>query len=205
MEFLEGGTLSQTALRHDFIENEISYVAKQILTAVQYLHENQLVHRDIKSHNVMITIKGIIKLIDMGVMADLSLVPNRTEMLGSPHWIPPEMIRSQSHDYKSDIWSYAICLTELANRHPPYVKSPCKAMLTAVTHGYQQPFDHKDKWSDIFLDFLQHCFVQDPLQRSSAHELLKHPFIELSETITRKQMKEILTSAFQDTMKMFNL
>jgi hypothetical protein len=205
-ELLEGGTLSQTVSRHKFVENELCYVAKHLLKAVKYLHDNQLVHRDIKSANVMLTVKGIVKLIDMGLCADLSVTPTRLELLGSPLWIPPEMILKQSHDYKADIWSFAICMLELTNGQPPNNKSSIKAMFDVATKGIVAPFPKPELWTEAYRDFIaDKCLKTDPLQRSSADDLLKHGFITETKKVTKKQMKQMLKSAFQQTMDMFNL
>lgn len=104
MEFLEGGTLSEAARAHRFSDQHIGYVAHEVLMALQYLHGKHLVHRDLKSANVMMSIKGEIKLIDFGLCADFSEGP-RVKMLGSPYWIPPEMVWEMPHSYSADIWS----------------------------------------------------------------------------------------------------
>eukprot|EP01103_Thecamoeba_quadrilineata_P015598 TRINITY_DN4979_c0_g1_i1.p1 TRINITY_DN4979_c0_g1~~TRINITY_DN4979_c0_g1_i1.p1 ORF type:complete len:155 (+),score=17.41 TRINITY_DN4979_c0_g1_i1:138-602(+) len=154
----------------------------------------------------MLTVKGVVKLIDMGICADLSIVPNRKELLGSPLWIPPEMIHQQPHDYKADIWSFAVCMLELTNGQPPNARAPLKAMFDAATRGIINPFPKPEMWSADYRNFIaQHCLIQDPSERASAVELLKHPFISSSERVTKKQMKQMLKSAFQQTMDMFNM
>jgi len=205
LEFLEGGTLTQTVSRHTFVENEVCFVTVQLLRGIRYMHENQLAHRDIKSPNVMFTVSGVVKLIDLGIVADLSVTPTRTEIVGSPLWVPPEMIRQAPHDYKVDIWSLAICLLELCNGHPPRHKLSIGAMFETVRVGVPEPFEVPEKWSTVFLNFIQRCLVQDPAQRASALELLEHPFTQDGEKVKKKQMKEMLTTAYQDTMNMFNL
>lgn len=62
-----------------------------------YLHERKLAHRDIKSGNLIVNLKGKVKLLDFGLCADMSLGP-RKEVVGSPFWIPPEMLKNKNHD-----------------------------------------------------------------------------------------------------------
>lgn len=125
MEHLEGGTLDQVAKSVNFTEPQISFVAREVLKALEYLHSENLVHRDLKSSNIMLSIKGEVKLIDFGLCVDISS-GKKTAMVGSPFWMPPEMIRRLPHGAKVDIWSLGICLVELANGCPPNVKSSLK-------------------------------------------------------------------------------
>jgi serine/threonine protein kinase len=96
MEFLEGGTLNEAVKVHQFSEKHIAYVAREMLKGLKYLHAQGFVHRDLKSANVMMSIDGDIKLIDFGLCADVS-EGERVQMLGSPFWMPPEMIHRKPH------------------------------------------------------------------------------------------------------------
>ena len=62
MEFMEGGTLKEASLLHQFSESQIGYIAKEILKGLKYLHENGLCHRDLKPGNIMLTTSGVVKL-----------------------------------------------------------------------------------------------------------------------------------------------
>merc|ERR1711959_42771 len=104
MEFLEGGTLSDACKARQFKEDELAFVAREMVRGVAYLHENNLAHRDIKSPNVMMSTSAEIKLIDFGLCRDLRDGP-QTHMVGSPYWMPPEMIKKQPHGLPVDIWS----------------------------------------------------------------------------------------------------
>jgi serine/threonine protein kinase len=76
------------------------------------MHRNQLVHRDLKNQNIMLTVRGGVKLIDFGLSLDASQGPT-IQMCGSPFWMPPEMIRGEHHLYEADVWSFAICMLEV--------------------------------------------------------------------------------------------
>lgn len=62
MEYMQGGTLAEAVERYSFAESSVAYVAREILKALEYLHGHNLVHRDLKSANVMLTVEGKIKL-----------------------------------------------------------------------------------------------------------------------------------------------
>merc|ERR1739848_194589 len=180
----------------NFEEVQIAYVARELLKALAYLHEKKLCHRDVKSGNVMMTTEGEIKLIDFGLCIDLS-EGKSTHMVGSPYWMPPEMIRREEHDYKADIWSFAICILELANNHAPHSENALQAMFTVGTVGVPEPLDQPDKWSDAFKSFLGRCLEVEADKRGSAAEMLQHPFLENADSA--KSMKKILSHVFIST------
>jgi len=193
MEFLEGGTFEEAAKAWNFNEANLAYVAKELLKGINYLHQNQLAHRDLKSANIMMSIQGQVKLIDFGLCADMSTGFPR-HMVGSPFWMPPEMILGKPHTYAVDIWSFAISLLEMANQRPPMIESAVKAMFTVATEGCPQLFVEPDKWSDTFKDFLGVCLKMDPDERATAEQLLQHPFIGMADS--RSNMEHILRRIF---------
>jgi len=175
MEFLEGGTLHEAIKVHQFCERHIAYIAREVLKALDFLHSNKFVHRDLKSANVMMSIDGEIKLIDFGLCADIS-EGERIQMVGSPFWMPPEMIRREPHGCPADIWSFAVCLLEMYLREPPNASSRLRAMFIAATDGLKDSIPAHA--SPEAKDFLSHCLELDPKKRATAAELLKHPFVQ---------------------------
>jgi len=201
MEYLEGGTLQQATSIFRFEENHIAYITKEMLSALQYLHSLFLIHRDLKSANVMLSISGRAKLIDFGLCINLQLIKeedrkNLLQMVGSPFWIPPEMIKREPHSYSADIYSMAVCVLELANGTVPNSSSPIFAMWKAATSGIEEPFKKPQRWSDQFKDFITLCLNQNPSLRPSPQELLKHPFIKSSanQTLMKKVFNNIFMS-----------
>lgn len=140
----------------------------------------------------MMSIQGDVKIIDFGLAIELH-GGTKVEMCGSPYWLPPEMIMRQPHSYPCDIWSMAVCILELANRHPPNNDSALRHMFTVAT---KKPpgLDKPDAWSDSFKDFLQCCLQQDQTKRATASELLKHRF--MTKAATNPEMAKLLRSVF---------
>ncbi|EFA80301.1 putative protein serine/threonine kinase [Heterostelium album PN500] len=192
MEFMEGGTFEEAAKAWKFNENNLAYVARELLKGLQYLHENGMVHRDLKSANIMMSVEGKVKLIDFGLCEDVS-TGSPCHMVGSPFWMAPEMILGKPHNTPVDIWSFAISLLEMANQRPPMMESAVKAMFTVATEG-STGFDEPDIWSDCFKEFLSLCLRLDPEERATAADLLKHPFIKKADT--RDNMENILKKIF---------
>eukprot|EP01129_Flabellula_baltica_P010896 TRINITY_DN4670_c0_g1_i1.p1 TRINITY_DN4670_c0_g1~~TRINITY_DN4670_c0_g1_i1.p1 ORF type:complete len:273 (+),score=58.15 TRINITY_DN4670_c0_g1_i1:76-894(+) len=86
-ELLDGGSLKELQLAYEFAEREIAYIAKGILNGLKFLHDNLIVHRDLKNHNVMFTSEGDVKIIDFGFCTDISQ-GDIVYMVGSPFWMP---------------------------------------------------------------------------------------------------------------------
>jgi len=184
-EFLEGGTLDLAIKVHRFNEQHIAYVAREVLKGVDYLHSQNYIHRDLKSANVMMSISGEIKIIDFGLCCDLHTGP-RQQTLGSPYWMPPEMVMRIPHSTKADIWSYSICISEMVLGHPPFYQSRIVSLYNACTGKtidcIEELFNAKKEkqtktLSSDLLDFMRTCLISDPDQRKTSTELLQHPFL----------------------------
>lgn len=88
------------------------------------------------------------------------------------------MIRKEPHGLAADLWSFGICMMEIANGRLPHRKSSILAMFKAATLGYGDPFESPRKWSPLFQDFMRKALVIDPAKRASAAELFDHPWLE---------------------------
>eukprot|EP01128_Nolandella_sp_AFSM9_P003836 TRINITY_DN1689_c1_g2_i1.p1 TRINITY_DN1689_c1_g2~~TRINITY_DN1689_c1_g2_i1.p1 ORF type:complete len:606 (+),score=127.26 TRINITY_DN1689_c1_g2_i1:728-2545(+) len=175
VEYMEGGTLGEAAKSGSLTEDHVAFTAGEMLKALKYLHERKFVHRDLKSANVMMSVKGEVKLIDFGLCADFSEGP-RVKMLGSPFWIPPEMIWGYPHSYPADVWSMGVCLLELLLTHPPYRSSSVRCMFNAATKGLLEEIP--DSISAEGKDFLTGALNVDYRKRASVETLLEHPWIQ---------------------------
>jgi serine/threonine protein kinase len=150
MEYLQGGSLAHVVKFKEerFEESEISYVAKRILNGIAYLHSLQIAHRDVKNQNILLSFEGDVKLIDFGLAADMSDGP-RYGFVGSPFWMAPEMIRGEPYTFGVDIWSFMVCICDIANQCKQN-DNPRTAMFLTATRGFEQPLLNPSKWSDTF-------------------------------------------------------
>mmetsp|Transcript_9321 Transcript_9321/g.28779 ORF Transcript_9321/g.28779 Transcript_9321/m.28779 type:complete len:728 (+) Transcript_9321:132-2315(+) len=198
LENMEGGTLREGA--QDYKEHHIAYIARAIFRALQYMHDElKIVHRDLKSENIMMTVKGEVKLIDFGLAEDIS-EGGRVTMCGSPFWMAPEMVKLRRHSTPADIWGAAISLLELANQEPPTMDDPVLALYKTATTGCTNYFKTPERWSDVFHEFLGLCLKRDPSKRATAAELLTHPF--LKKACPQKEMREVFETVFlRDTLR----
>ncbi|NXF43907.1 M3K19 kinase, partial [Oceanites oceanicus] len=186
MEFVPGGSISSIINRFGPLpEIVLCKYTKQILQGVAYLHDNCVVHRDIKGNNVMLMPNGIVKLIDFGCarrLAWVSLSGTHSEMLksvhGTPYWMAPEVINESGYGRKSDIWSIGCTVFEMATGKPPLASMDrIAAMFYIGAHRGLMP-SLPDRFSGTAVDFVHACLTRDQRERPSALQLLDHPFVK---------------------------
>ncbi|EFA85850.1 putative protein serine/threonine kinase [Heterostelium album PN500] len=160
-------------------ESQISFVVKNTLKGLIYLHNQNIIHRDIKAANILLTDQSEVKLADFGVSEKLSDFDDQSkEMIGTPLWMAPEVILKKNYDYKADIWSLGITIIEMADGLPPHMDmNPMRAMKM-VPIWSPPTFSEPKKWSPLLNDFLSKCLMKDPEKRLSPKELLNHPFLK---------------------------
>lgn len=103
-------------------EKTISHYTRQIVKGLDYLHSNAIVHRDIKGANIMVTSRGIIKMIDFGCAKKYcqEMSGEMHSVRGTPYWMAPEVICGQGYGRKSDIWSLGCTVHEMGTTKPPW-------------------------------------------------------------------------------------
>ncbi|KAK5576653.1 hypothetical protein RB653_007797 [Dictyostelium firmibasis] len=183
MECCGGGSITEIyqELNIPLNESQIAYVCRETLKGLEYLHQTNVIHRDLKGANILLTESGDVKLADFGVSGLLDKSSKRNTFIGTPYWMAPEVIENRSnpvpYDTKADIWSLGITLIELAEAEPPLSEIHPMKVLFQIPYRDPPKLKNQENYSKDFINFIQSCLQKDPNQRKTATELLKHPFV----------------------------
>lgn len=179
LEYVPGGSLNTMLTNYGpFEEPLIRNFTRQILIGVNYLHSKNIIHRDIKGANILIDIKGEVKISDFGISKKLSSNTNiskRASLQGSVYWMAPEVVKQIATTSKADIWSVGCLVIEMfTGKHPFPNFSQMQAIFKIGTHNTPEI----PKWcTPDARDFLEQSFILEYEKRPSAAELLNHAFL----------------------------
>ncbi|XP_015896363.3 uncharacterized protein LOC107430085 isoform X2 [Ziziphus jujuba] len=188
MPFMAEGSclhLMKIAYPDGFEEAAIGSILKETLKALDYLHQQGHIHRDVKAGNILLDSNGIVKLADFGVSACMfdagDRQRSRNTFVGTPCWMAPEVLQPGSgYNSKADIWSFGITALELAHGHAPFSKyPPMKVLLMTIQNAPPGlDYDRDKKFSKSFKEMVAMCLVKDQTKRPTAEKLLKHSFFK---------------------------
>ncbi|XP_054466333.1 serine/threonine-protein kinase TAO3 [Anoplopoma fimbria] len=173
-------------------ELEIAAITHGALLGLAYLHSHNMIHRDVKAGNILLTELGQVKLADFG---SASIASPANSFVGTPYWMAPEVILAMDegqYEGKVDIWSLGITCIELAERKPPLFNMNAMSALYHIAQN-DSPTLQSNEWSDPFRSFVDYCLLKIPQDRPSSGELLRHDFVR------RERSPRILLELIQRT------
>lgn len=187
LEYVPGGSVQlMLKLYGPFEEPLIRNFIRQVLIGLAYLHGEDIIHRDIKGANILIDIKGTVKIGDFGISKKVSLdeesqpsqqvqPPRRLSLQGSVYWMAPEVVKQTAYTKKADIWSVGCLIVEMfTGKHPFPEFSQMQAIFKIGTHISPQI----PEWCTMEgKDFLGMTFELDYNKRPDAVDLLAMPFL----------------------------
>ncbi|CAN8175231.1 unnamed protein product [Coccothraustes coccothraustes] len=203
LEYMDGGSLTDVVSTTTMAVGHMATVFRECLKGLAFLHANQVIHRDIKSDNILLGRDGSVKLADFGLCALLTPEQRkRRSVVGTTYWMAPEVVRGEPYGPKVDTWSLGIVGIEMARGEPPYfwesrdrvrcnyaqvpvpfwsVSVRLNPIPTAWTHliGKQGvPELHKLRLPPALYELLGCCLQMDVDRRGSAKELLQNRLLE---------------------------
>uniref|UniRef100_A0A2K5K5N3 Mitogen-activated protein kinase kinase kinase kinase n=1 Tax=Colobus angolensis palliatus TaxID=336983 RepID=A0A2K5K5N3_COLAP len=184
MEFCGAGSLQDIyQVTGSLSELQISYVCREVLQGLAYLHSQKKIHRDIKGANILVNDAGEVRLADFGISAQIgATLARRLSFIGTPYWMAPEVAAvalKGGYNELCDIWSLGITAIELAELQPPlFDVHPLRVLFLMTKSGYQPPrLKEKGKWSSAFHNFIKVTLTKSPKKRPSATKMLSHQLV----------------------------
>ena len=210
LEYIPGGSIGSCLRKHGkFDESLVSSMTRQTLSGLAYLHQEGVLHRDLKADNILLDTDGTCKISDFGISKKTDNIYGNdvtNSMQGSVFWMAPEVVRSQGQGYsaKVDIWSLGCVVLEMfAGRRPWFKEEAVGAIykLGSLNQAPPIPDDVASSVSPVAIGFMSNCFTIDPRERPTAEILLKQdpfctadPYYNFLDTELHHRIKDIKES-----------
>ncbi|GAY58406.1 hypothetical protein CUMW_186780, partial [Citrus unshiu] len=167
IELVTKGSLANLYQKYHLSDSQVSSYTRQILNGLTYLHERNVVHRDIKCANI---------LVDAGGLAPTTNDVKSSK--GTPFWVAPEVMNLKNNGYglSADIWSLGCTVLEMLTRQPPY--SHLEDMQALFRIGRGKLPSVPNSFSRDARDFILKCLQVNPNDRPTAAQLMEHPFVK---------------------------
>lgn len=166
MEYAQGGsvrTLMKASMDGVLEEKYVSVITREVLMALGYLHKSNIIHRDLKAANILVTAAGKVMICDFGVSALLVTASSkRNTLVGTPHWMAPEVAHASSYDTKADIWSLGILIYEMIKGSAPNSHIVDQVKLVQMIPRMKPPRLIEGEGSKELREFVSNCLRELP-------------------------------------------
>ncbi|XP_033631629.1 serine/threonine-protein kinase Nek1-like isoform X3 [Asterias rubens] len=180
MDFCDGGDLYKAINGRRgvlFPEDQVLDWFVQICLAIKHVHDRKILHRDIKSQNIFLTRKGIVKLGDFGIARVLnSTVELARTCIGTPYYLSPEICENKPYNNKSDIWALGCVLYEICTLKHAFEAGNMKNLVLKIIRGSYPPVS--PRYSYDLRNLLAQLFKRSARDRPSVNTILKKPYIQ---------------------------
>lgn len=169
MEYVAGKTLKQVIREKKRIESaEAVEISIQIAKAIECAHKNNIIHRDIKPHNILVTEEGVVKVTDFGIAkaSNSSTITNSNKIMGSAHYFSPEQAKGSFVDFRTDIYSLGIVMYEMVTGRVPYdAESPVSVALKHIQEPVVPPNQLNESIPDSLNKLVLKAVEKEPIKR----------------------------------------
>lgn len=180
MTFADGGDLGQRisdAKSHLFKEDQIMHWFVQAALAIHYMHENKVLHRDIKAQNIFMLGNGRLVLGDLGISKVLDgTVQFAQTQIGTPYYMSPELFKNKPYNHKSDVWALGCVLYELCTLVHPFDAGNIQGLAQKIMKGSYAPISAK--YSTSLRNLVSSMLAVNVNSRPSVAEVLQQPYLK---------------------------
>ncbi|VIO96709.1 Protein kinase domain containing protein [Brugia malayi] len=179
MQYAEGGTMDKMISEQKgvkFIENIVLNYFTQVAIGLEYMHSKQILHRDLKTQNILLNKKRtIVKLSDFGISKELSTRSLASTIIGTPNYLSPEICEGRAYNQKSDLWALGCVLYELAELKRAFDGENLPSIVMKITKGKHNPIS--EHWSDGLKKLVNSILDVNENKRPLLKEILTCPLI----------------------------
>ncbi|XP_065058314.1 serine/threonine-protein kinase Nek4-like isoform X1 [Rhopilema esculentum] len=182
MGYCEGGDLysklKEQAKQNELLgERQIVEWFVQIAMALQYMHDRNILHRDLKTQNIFLTKSKIIKVGDLGIARVLESTSDMaTTLIGTPYYMSPELFSNKPYNHRSDVWALGCCVYEMTTLKHAFNARDMNALVYKILKGKTPPMPKQ--YSDELNGIIKSMLMNDPADRPSASKILRHPYVK---------------------------
>lgn len=198
LEYMPEGTLKDKIDEFGAFQEELcAALCEQVLRGLAYLHDQQVMHRDLKCSNLLLDVSGRVKISDFGCSRWISEEDMAKSLVGSPFWLPPELLVGAPYDQSADIWSFGCAVVELLTASRPWAKQVTADNPLAAAHQIRQLTERGERptveqeTSAESRQFLYNgCLRCAAHERLSAQKLLEHPWLSKDRRAPTEELGE---------------